>query len=111
MIAKTHITRIKPLSLSPFVPRQVPIVSVQDHPIMDDSLTSFTIAMPLLIKSISETKPNEKIIYADLGSICLSDAPMKSLSTEEQMMIYLSLSHTLPLLTTKSGTPPIPPKR
>ena len=50
------------------------------------------------------------VIYADLGSMHVSDAPMKPPSMEEQKVISLSLSHTLPLITDKSETLPTPTK-
>ena len=98
-----------PLNLLPLVfqyPEQFPQSLIQDDPLMDDSLP---LPLPRPFHSNpSPTQPTEKLIYADLGSIHPSDAPMKPPSMEEQKVIYSTLSHTLLPITTKSGTPPIP---
>ena len=76
---------------------------------MDDSLPP-PLPRPFQSNPSPVTQPTEKVIYADLGSIRPSDAPIKPPSTEEQKVIYSSLSRTLPPITTESGTPPIPSK-
>ena len=76
---------------------------------MDNSLPP-PLPRPFQSNPSPVTQPAANVIYADLGSIRPPDAPIKPPSTEEQKVIYSSPSHTLPPITTESGTPPTPSK-